>query len=670
MKKPVLVIMAAGMGSRYGGLKQIDPIDEQGHIIMDFSIFDAKRAGFEKVVFIIKKENEADFKEAIGKRMEAVMDVEYVFQDLHNIPEGFAVPEERVKPWGTAHAILSAIDVVDGPFAVINADDYYGRDAFQKIFDFLSTHEDDDKYRYTMVGYRLENTLTENGHVARGICTLDEKNHLVKVVERTRIEKRGDGAAFTEDDGETWEELPMDAVVSMNMWGFSASFLQEIKKGFAAFLEEGLKKNPLKCEYYLPAVVTRLLEENRATVSVLTSKDKWYGVTYKEDKAVVMAAIQGMKDDGVYPEQVWCGRSEALIGFQLDGMVMKAVRYGSGHINDTFLMTLREDDETEGRVILQRMNKSIFTKPVELMENIMGVTSFLRERIIENGGDPDRETLNVIPTKDGKPYFIDSEGEYWRCYKFIEDATSYDQVENPEDFYQSAVAFGNFQRLLADYPAATLHETIKGFHDTKARFEVFKKAVADDVCGRAASVKEEIDFYLSHEDVANVFGDLLEKGELPLRVTHNDTKLNNIMIDNETHKGICVIDLDTVMPGLAMNDFGDSIRFGASTAAEDEKDLDKVWCDMDLFDVYTKGFIEGCAGRLTEKEIELLPMGAKVMTFECGMRFLTDHLQGDTYFKIHRENHNLDRARTQMKLVQDMEAKWDIMNEIVKKYNV
>ena len=670
MKKPVLVIMAAGMGSRYGGLKQIDPIDAQGHIIMDFSIFDAKRAGFEKVVFIIKKENEADFKEAIGKRMESVMDVEYVFQDLHNIPEGFEIPEGRVKPWGTAHAILSAIDVVDGPFAVINADDYYGRDAFQKIFDFLSTHEDDDKYRYTMVGYRLENTLTENGHVARGVCRLDEKNHLVKVVERTRIEKKGDGAAFTEDDGATWEELPMDAIVSMNMWGFSASFLQEIKKGFAAFLEEGLKKNPLKCEYFLPSVVSKLLAEDRATVSVLTSKDKWYGVTYKEDKAVVMAAIQSMKDNGVYPEEVWCGRSEALIGFQLEGMVMNAVRYGSGHINDTFLMTLRKDDETEGRVILQRMNKSIFTKPVELMENIMGVTSFLRERIIENGGDPDRETLNVIPTKDGKPYFIDSEGEYWRCYKFIEDATSYDQVENPEDFYQSAVAFGNFQRLLADYPAATLHETIKGFHDTKARFEVFKKAVADDVCGRAASVKEEIDFYLSHEDVANVFGDLLEKGELPLRVTHNDTKLNNIMIDNETHKGICVIDLDTVMPGLAMNDFGDSIRFGASTAAEDEKDLNKVWCDMDLFDVYTKGFMEGCAGRLTEKEIELLPMGAKVMTYECGMRFLTDHLQGDTYFKIHRENHNLDRARTQMKLVQDMEAKWDIMNEIVKKYNV
>lgn len=670
MNKPVLVIMAAGMGSRYGGLKQIDPIDGQGHIIMDFSIYDAKRAGFEKVIFIIKKENEADFKEAIGKRIEEVMEVEYVFQDLHNIPEGYDIPEGRVKPWGTAHAVYSCIDVVDGPFAVINADDYYGRDAFKKIYDFLSTTEDDEKYRYTMVGYQLKNTVTDNGHVSRGICTIDENGYLEKVVERTRIEKRDGGIAFTEDEGVTWEVLDDDSVVSMNMWGFTASFLQEIKAGFASFLEEGLKQNPMKCEYYLPSVVTRLLEAEQATVSVLTSKDKWYGVTYKEDKEVVMNAIQSMKDNGVYPEQVWCGRSEALMNFKLNGMVMSAIPFGNGHINDTFLMTLREEDETEGRVILQRMNKSIFTKPVELMENVLNVTAFLRKKIVENGGDPERETLNVIVTKDNMPYFVDSDGEYWRCYKFIEGATSFDQVESPEDFYESAVAFGNFQRLLADYPAETLHETITGFHDTKARFEVFKKAVADDVCNRASSVQEEINFVLAHEDVANVFGDMLAKGELPLRVTHNDTKLNNIMIDNKTRKGICVIDLDTVMPGLAMNDFGDSIRFGASTGAEDEKDLDKIWCDMELFDIYAKGFIEGCGGKLTSKEIEMLPMGAKVMTFECGMRFLTDYLQGDTYFKIHREGHNLDRCRTQFKLVADMEAKWDIMNEIIKKYNV
>ena len=362
-------------------------------------------------------------------------------------------------------------------------------------------------------------------------------------------------------------------------------------------------------------------------------------------------------------------RDEAIESFQLDGEVIHIGRHGSGHINDTFLLKLRKDDGSQARVILQRMNKSIFTKPVELMENVMGVTSFLRERIIENGGDPERETLNILTTKDGKPYFVDSDGEYWRCYKFIEGTTCYDQVECIEDFYESAVAFGKFQRLLADYPAETLHETIKGFHDTKARYKVFEKAIADDVCERAASVKDEIEFYLSRKHIAEVFGDMLEKGELPLRVTHNDTKLNNVMIDNETHKGICVIDLDTVMPGLAMNDFGDSIRFGASTAAEDERDLDKVWCDMKLFEVYTKGFIEGCGGKLTPKEIEMLPMGAMVMTYECGMRFLTDHLEGDTYFKIHRENHNLDRARTQMKLVKDMEMKWKIMKAIVKKYS-
>ena len=305
MKKPVLVIMAAGMGSRYGGLKQIDPVDEQGHIIMDFSIFDAKRAGFEKVVFIIKKENEADFKEAVGNRMAEQMEVAYVYQDLHNIPEGFEVPEGRVKPWGTAHAVLSAIDEIDGPFAVINADDYYGRDAFQVIYDYLATHEDDDKYRYTMVGYKLENTVTDNGHVARGVFDTNEAGELVRITERTRIEKRNGGIAYSEDDGASWTELPGDTLVSMNMWGFTRSILDEIKAGFPAFLEKGLVSNPMKCEYFLPAVVSTLLEEGRATVAVLASADKWYGVTYKEDKPVVVQAIKKMKAEGRYPEKLW-----------------------------------------------------------------------------------------------------------------------------------------------------------------------------------------------------------------------------------------------------------------------------------------------------------------------------------------------------------------------------
>ena len=280
MKKPVLVIMAAGMGSRYGGLKQIDPVDAQGHIIMDFSIFDAKKAGFEKVVFIIKRENEADFREAIGDRVSEYMEVAYVFQELTNIPEGFEVPEGRVKPWGTAHAVFSCMEEVEGPFAVINADDYYGQEAFQLIYDYLSNHEDDDKYRYTMVGYKLGNTVTDNGYVSRGVCATNENGELVSVQERTRIEKRNGGIAYTEDAGETWTELPEDTIVSMNMWGFSNSILKEIKTGFASFLEKGLKENPMKCEYYLPSVVSALVEKEEATVAVLKSSDKWYGVTY------------------------------------------------------------------------------------------------------------------------------------------------------------------------------------------------------------------------------------------------------------------------------------------------------------------------------------------------------------------------------------------------------
>ena len=305
MKKPVLVIMAAGMGSRYGGLKQIDPVDPEGHIIMDFSLYDAKKAGFEEVIFIIKKENEKDFKETIGNRISKIMKVSYVFQELTNLPEGYRVPEGRVKPWGTGHAVLSCLGTLDAPFAVINADDYYGSHAFQMIYDFLTTHDDDEKYHYLMVGYILENTLTENGHVARGVCETDAHHKLTAITERTRIERRAEGPAYTEDDGATWHSLPEDAPVSMNLWGFSASILKELKERFPVFLDENLKKNPLKCEYFLPFVVDELIREEKAEVTVLKSHDRWHGVTYKEDKPVVMKAMQDLKDAGKYPQNLW-----------------------------------------------------------------------------------------------------------------------------------------------------------------------------------------------------------------------------------------------------------------------------------------------------------------------------------------------------------------------------
>lgn len=305
MKKPVLVIMAAGMGSRYGGLKQIDPVDDRGHIIMDFSLYDAVKAGFEKVIFVIKKENEKDFAEVVGNRVKSFIDVEYVYQDIYNIPEPFTVPEDRQKPWGTGHAVLSCAGVVDESFVVINADDYYGRSAFAQIYNYLISHEDEEKYKYAMVGYVLENTLTENGHVARGVCETDANGYLTDITERVHIEKRENDTAYTEDEGETWHTIPEGSTVSMNMWGFSASFLKELQAGFPAFLEKGLKENPLKCEYFLPSVVDKLIEEDKAEVTVLKSYDRWYGVTYKEDKETVVKAIKELKDKGLYPENLW-----------------------------------------------------------------------------------------------------------------------------------------------------------------------------------------------------------------------------------------------------------------------------------------------------------------------------------------------------------------------------
>ena len=359
---------------------------------------------------------------------------------------------------------------------------------------------------------------------------------------------------------------------------------------------------------------------------------------------------------------------EAIANIQFDGELVEKKLFGSGHINDTFLATFKRADGHTNKCILQRMNHKVFEKPDELMENIWSITEHLKRKIIEQGGDPRRETLSVIPTKDGKSYYQDSIGCYWRGFQFIEDAVSFDRVEKPEQFYQSAVAFGRFQNMLADYPAETLHETIPNFHNTPARLEALKKAAKEDVVGRVKDVREELEFIYKRRKDACVLMNMLERGELPLRVTHNDTKLNNVMIDNVTGKSLCVVDLDTVMPGLALNDYGDSIRFGASTAAEYEPDLYKVWLDLKLFESYTKGFLDACGDSLTEKELDMLPMGAKIMTLECGIRFLTDYIQGDTYFKIHREHHNLDRCRTQLKLVADMERKWSQMTAIVQRY--
>jgi Ser/Thr protein kinase RdoA (MazF antagonist) len=351
--------------------------------------------------------------------------------------------------------------------------------------------------------------------------------------------------------------------------------------------------------------------------------------------------------------------------FAFEGDFLDARRCGIGHINGTYAARFRKPDGTVHRYILQRINHKVFKHPEELMHNIQKVTVHLRDKIIAAGGNAERETLNLIPTVDGGTFYRTAEGDYWRGYIFIEGAQTYHVVECLDHFYNAGKAFGKFQRLVSDLPAERLYETIPHFHHTRKRFEAFVESVDRDAKNRARSARTEIEFVERRAEETSVLVDLLEKGELPQRITHNDTKFNNVMIDDETGEGICVIDLDTVMPGLSLYDFGDSIRSGANPAAEDEQDVSKVCLDLDLYESFTRGYLEAARQFLTPTEVAYLPLSARLMTLECGMRFLADYLDGDVYFEIHREDHNLHRCRTQFKMVQDMEEKSDQMARIV-----
>ena len=345
---------------------------------------------------------------------------------------------------------------------------------------------------------------------------------------------------------------------------------------------------------------------------------------------------------------------------------ISAEPYGNGHLNDTLCVTVSAA-QGQRRFIMQRVNRYVFQKPEEVIRNIEQVTEYLRGVIASEGGDPQRETLTLVRTKDGKTFTYDEDGELWRMYLFIEDTISRDLPDTTELFALSGEAFGRFQRQMGGFPAASLVESIPDFHNTPARYAQLMDAVARNAAGRLGEVEEELAFCRAREKDTHALLDALAAGEIPLRVTHNDTKLNNVLLDAKTGRGVCVIDLDTVMPGLAAYDFGDSIRFGANTAEEDERDLSKVQFSLPMYEAFTRGFLSEAGRVMSRREIELLPMGARLMTLECGMRFLADHLNGDKYFRIHRPGHNLDRARTQFALVRHMEENWDAMLDVVKR---
>ncbi len=353
--------------------------------------------------------------------------------------------------------------------------------------------------------------------------------------------------------------------------------------------------------------------------------------------------------------------------FECPGTWISSCPIPSGHINDTYCSEF-EDLGRRVKYVNQRINHHVFREPERLMENIERVTRFARGQILAAGGDADRRTLTIIPARDGKSFHRTPEGDYWRMFRFIDGARTYDRVEDVRHVYAAAQAFGRFQKMLAGLPGERLHETIPDFHQTRKRYEAFLASVEGDPAGRAAEVRPEIDFVLAREKDAGVVVDGLGSGRIPERITHNDTKLNNVMIDDRTGEGICVIDLDTVMPGSVLYDFGDSVRLGAATAAEDERDLGRVGFDLGMFDRLAAGYLDAARDFLTPAETGLLAFSAKLLTLECGIRFLTDHLQGDVYFKIHRGDHNLDRARTQFKMVAEMERRMEAMESVVRKY--
>ena len=349
--------------------------------------------------------------------------------------------------------------------------------------------------------------------------------------------------------------------------------------------------------------------------------------------------------------------------FEIEGEIKELYLFGNGHINTTYKVVTDKNVYT-----LQKINKNVFPRPADIMENSVGVTSFLAKKIAERGGDVNRETLHFLKAENGKYFVVDENGDYWRSWIFIDNATAHEVVTGPEMLTESGRAFGEFQRQLADYPAETLHEVIKDFHNTPARFKQLTDAIEANKSGRKDNCQEEIKFALEREEAAGELMRLLNEGKLPLKVTHNDTKMSNILVDDSTNKAVCIIDLDTVMPGLTAFDYGDSLRAGASTAAEDEADLNKVWFSLELFEAYTKGFLSVAKGALTEVELETLPLGAKLMTYEVGIRFLADYINGDVYFRTKYPEHNLVRARNQFKLVKDIEDKWDEIMAIMHKY--
>lgn len=641
MNEPTLIILAAGLGSRYGGLKQLDAFLPQNKTIIEYSIYDAFKAGFRKFVIVIKKENEEAVKQMISHSFDNYFNITYVYQEAW---------KDRIKPLGTAHALYCCKDVAKGTMGIINGDDYYGYESFVKLYHDLKTKV--DQSHYVMVGYRLENTLSANGGVSRGIC-FEEDGYLKTVQECTGIiEKNG---CIKNDDA---LELHKDQIVSMNMWGFDENIFKEIEERLEIFLNNEYKQNPEKAEFYLPAIFDNLIKENKVQVRILKSDAKWYGVTYKEDRQEVIDGITKQLDhyqtNLIEYDKLTQKIKIIASKFNIQGEVVQVLLNSSGNINDTYQIITTTD-----HYLLQRINHHIFKDVEGLMNNMSLITHYLLNM--------NQTTLELIPTLEDTLY-LEDEGNYYRIFKFIENSFTYDHSEYVEDFYRTAKCFGEFFKSLSDFDASTLIESIPNFHNTPVRYSQFEDSLKHGDKARIEEASEEIKELIERQYISHILYDLYNEGKILQRVCHNDTKLSNILMDKTTREPICVIDFDTIMPGFIGYDFGDALRSGANHTYEDNPNVDEVYFDLVLFEAFSKGFLESLKDTLTQGEIDSLVDGVKVIVYEQTLRFLSDYLLGDHYYKTSFPKHNLVRAKNQLALLIDIEKKEEQMREIIRKY--
>ncbi len=652
MTAPMIVVLAAGLGSRYGGIKQMAPVGARGEWLLDFSLYDAWQAGFRKVLFIIRPELQSSFEETIGARLAPYFDVTYVGQTIEHDTLMPIDLSKRNKPLGTAHALLCAKYEISGPFVVINADDYYGPEAYELLYQKLMHLSEASEA--AMVAFSLKDTLSKYGTVARGLCKTNEENRLISVSERNGLVRCND--VIMDEFG---TEMIPDARVSMNIWGLQPSCFELIEKEFENFKKTLLKSNPLLAEFYLPTCLNAGLVDKTINIEVLSTTGQWLGMTYLEDHESAAQRLRKLQREGIYPQELWqvnTGFEPILDAYSAIKQVESVEPITRGHINSTYKVQAKTALD-EANFVLQKINTQVFTNPVGLMTNIESVTKYMADLGVR--------TLELMETSCDSAYFIDKAGQYWRLYKYVENSVVPSEQADLEELFAAGEAFGHFQYALRDFPVHTLDVVIPNFHHTPKRFLQLSQAITENPFGRAQWAYEEIAFATSLEPELDRIIKQLDAGTIPLRVTHNDTKVNNVLLSANSGKGLCVIDLDTVMPGSLLYDYGDGIRSSVTGVAEDEENLDLIQVDFHRFEAFTAGFLNGLEGMLTPVEAEQLLWGAILMSYECGMRFLTDYLMGDVYFKVKKTEHNLLRAKAQLKLAKELMTYQEELEQII-----